>query len=50
MKIQLTITINLTSSKYNDEELLRHWKKDDIEVMINDKADEFIEKENQITS
>ena len=50
MKIKLTITINLTSSKYNDEELLRYWKKDDIEVMINDKTDEFIEKENQITS
>ena len=32
------------SSKYNDEEHAMHSKSDNIEVMINDKADEVIEE------
>ena len=43
-KIQLTITINFISSKGdNDEERLIHSKSDNIEIMINDEADEVIE-------
>ena len=42
-EIQLTITINFISSKYNDEELVMHSKGDNIEIMINDKANEVIE-------
>ena len=30
------------SSKYNDEERVMHLKSDNKEIMINDKADEFI--------
>ena len=41
-KIQLTIAINLTSSKDNDEDRVMHSKSDNIEIMINDKADEVI--------
>ena len=43
-KIQLTIVINFIFSKYNDEERLMHSKSYKIEIMINDKADEVIEK------
>ena len=42
-KIQLIITINFISSKVNDEERVMHSKSDNIEIMINDKADEVIE-------
>ena len=38
-KIQLTI-----SSIDNDEECVIHWKSDNIEILINDKADEFIKE------
>ena len=40
----MTITINFISSKGdNDEERLIHSKSDNIEIMINDEADEVIE-------
>ena len=39
-KIQLTITNNLISSIDNDEEPAMHSKSDNIEIMINDEADE----------
>ena len=42
-KIQLTIAINFISSKDNHEHVM-HSKSDNIEIMINDKADEVIEK------
>ena len=42
-KIQLTIAINLMSLKNNDEERVMHSNSDNIEIMINDKADEVIE-------
>ena len=43
-KIQLTITINFISSKYdNDEEREMHSKSDNIEIIMNDEA-EVIEK------
>ena len=44
-KIQLTITINFISSiDDNDEEREMHSKSDNIETIMNDKADEFIEE------
>ena len=43
-KIELTATINFMSSKDNDEEGMMHSKSDNIEIMINDKADEVIER------
>ena len=44
-KTQLTITITLISSKFdNDEERAIHLKSDNIENMINDDADEVIEE------
>ena len=44
-KIQLTITINLISSKDdNDEEDVVHSQHDNIEIMISDEADEVIKK------
>ena len=45
-KIQLTITVNFTSSEDNDEDNnvhVMHSKSDNIDIMINDEADEFIE-------
>ena len=42
-KIQLTIAINFISSKNNDDECVIHSRSDNIEIMINDKADEVIE-------
>ena len=36
--------INFISSKYNDEVRVIHLKADNIELMINDKAGEFIEE------
>ena len=42
MKIQLTIENNFISSIDNDEEHVLHSKSDNMEIMINDKADEVI--------
>ena len=39
-KIKLIIVIKLRSSKDTDEERLMHSKSDNIETMVNDKADE----------
>ena len=44
LKIQLTIANNFISSIDNDEECVMHSKSDNIEIMINDKAEEVIEK------
>ena len=38
-KIQLTIANNFISSIDNDEERVMHSKSDNIEIMMNDKAD-----------
>ena len=43
-KIQLTTAINLISSKDNDEERKMPSKSNDINIIINDKADEVIEE------
>ena len=44
-KIQVTITINFISSKYdNDKERVMHWKGDNIEITVNDEADEVIKE------
>ena len=44
-KTQLTISVNFISSKDdNDEERVMHSKSDNMEIMINDKGDEGIEK------
>ena len=44
-KIQLTITINITYSKYdNDEECEMRSKSDNIEIMTNNETDEVIEQ------
>ena len=43
-KIQLTIAINFTCSKDNNEESVMNSKSDNKEIMINDKADKVIEK------
>ena len=42
-KIQLTIVINFMFSKDIDEEHAMHSKIDNIEIMINNRADEVIE-------
>ena len=41
-KIQLTIANNFISSIDNDEERVMHSKSDNLEIMINDEADEDI--------
>ena len=41
-KIQLTIANNFISSIDNDEERVMHSKSDNIEIMINDEADEVM--------
>ena len=38
------VAINFVSSKDNDEEYVMHLKNDNTEIMINDKANEVIEK------
>ena len=43
-KIQLTVANNFIYSIDNHEECVMHSKSDDIEIMINDEADEVIEK------
>ena len=44
MKIQLAIAINFISFIDNGQERLMHSKSDNIEIMINDKADEVIKE------
>ena len=46
-KIQIAIEINFISSKDNDEEHVIHSKNDNIEIIINDKADEVREETSQ---
>ena len=41
-KIQLTTAIDFIVSKDKDEERVIHSKSDNIEIMMNDEADEFI--------
>ena len=43
-KIQLPLAINFVSSKDNDEERAMRSKSDNIEIMIDEKIDEAIEK------
>ena len=43
-KIQLTIANNFISSIDNDDEHVMHLKSDNIEIMMNDKADEITEE------
>ena len=43
-KIQLTIAINLISSKDNDEERVMHSKSDNLEITTYDKTDEVNEE------
>ena len=43
-KIQLKIAMNSISSKDNDKERAIHSKIDNIEIMINDEADEVVKK------
>ena len=44
LKIQLTIANSYISSTDNDEEHVMHLKSDNIEIIINDEANEVIEK------
>ena len=44
LNIQLTISNNFISSIDNDEERIMHSKSDNIEIMINDEADEVIKE------
>ena len=43
-KVHLTIAKNLFSSIDNNEEHVMHWESDNVEIMINDEADEVIKK------
>ena len=43
-KIQLTIAVNFICSKDTDEKHVMHSMSDNIKIMNNDKADEFIEE------
>ena len=43
-KIQLKIAFNFISSKNDDEERVMHSIKDNIEITINDEADEIIKE------
>ena len=43
-KIQLTIANNFISSIDNDEERIIHSENDNMEIMINDEADEVIKE------
>ena len=42
--MELAIAINFVSSIDNDEERVMHSKSDDIQIMINDEAEEVIKK------
>ena len=44
LEIQLTIAISFVSSKDTDEERIIHSKSDNIEVKINDEANEVIKE------
>ena len=44
LNIQLTLVINFISSKGTNDESLVHPKSDNIEIMVNDAADEVIEE------
>ena len=44
MTIQLTIANNFISSIDNDEERVKHSKRDNVEIMINDEVDEVIKE------
>ena len=41
--IQLTITVQIISSKVSEEKCMMHSKIDNVEITINDKEDEVIE-------
>ena len=43
-KIKLTIANNFISSIENDEDCVMNWKNDNIEIMINDEADEVLKQ------
>ena len=43
-KIKLTIANNFISSIENDEDRVMNWKNDNIEIMINDEADEVLKQ------
>ena len=43
-KIQLTIVINIISSKDPDEKRVMHSKSDNIEIIIYNKADDVVEE------
>ena len=43
-KIQLTLASNFSSSTENDKEHVTHSKTDNIEIMINNKADEVVKE------
>ena len=49
-KIQLARAIKFICSKDNDEKCVIYSKSDNIEVMINDKADRFIKKLQSLLS
>ena len=49
-KIQLARAIKFICSKDNDEKCVSYSKSDNIEVMINDKADRFIKKLQSLLS
>ena len=44
MTIQLTIANNFISSIDNDEERVKHSKRDNVEIMMNDEVDEVIKE------
>ena len=44
LNIQLTLVINFRSSNGTNDERLVHSKSDNIEIMVNDAADEVIEE------
>ena len=47
LRIQLTISKDFISSIDNDEECVMHSKRDDLEIMINDEADEVDSLQNR---
>ena len=49
-KIQLKIAVNIISSKENDEEHVVHPKKDNIEIIVNDRANKIYRTTFSITS
>ena len=46
--VQITRANNFISSIDKDEELVMHSKSNNIEIMINDKADKFVKKKSLI--